>query len=128
MLNEVLREAQTTTPTPSTTFVPAADILETADGYELHLALPGVAKEAISLDFQDGQLVVSGSRPASATEGDNVPKLRRVETRFGDFRRTFRLPELVSVSTITAELTDGILRVILPFDTAKITKQHIEVR
>ena len=128
MLNEVLREAQTTTPTPSTTFVPAADILETADGYELHLALPGVAKEAISLDFQDSQLVVSGSRPASATEGDNVPKLRRVETRFGDFRRTFRLPELVSVSTITAELTDGILRVILPFDTAKITKQHIEVR
>ena len=128
MLNEVLRDAQAVTPTPSTAFVPAADILETAAGYELHLALPGVAKEAVSIDFQDGQLVVTGSRPAPATEGDDVPKLRRVETRFGEFRRAFRLPETVNVKAITAELTDGLLRLMLPFDTEKVTKQHIEVR
>jgi HSP20 family protein len=129
LLNEVLRDAQpAAAPQPSTSFVPAADIFETAAGYELHLALPGVAKEAVSLDFQEGQLVVAGSRPAPATEGDDAPKLRRVETRFGDFSRTFRLPETVNVKAITAELTDGLLRVVLPFDTEKVTKQHIEVR
>jgi HSP20 family protein len=125
LLNEVLRDAQpAAAPQPSTSFVPAADIFETAAGYELHLALPGVAKEAVSLDFQEGQLVVAGSRPAPATEGDDAPKLRRIETRFG----TFRLPETVNVKAITAELTDGLLRVVLPFDTEKVTKQHIEVR
>jgi HSP20 family protein len=124
LLNEVLRDAQpAAAPQPSTSFVPAADIFETAAGYELHLALPGVAKEAVSLDFQEGQLVVAGSRPAPATEGDDAPKLRRVETRFGDFSRTFRLPETVNVKAITAELTDGLLRVVLPFDTEKVTKQ-----
>jgi HSP20 family protein len=128
MLSELLRDAQPTTPQPSTSFVPAADIFETAQGFELHLALPGVAKDAVSIDFQDNQLVVAGSRPAPATEGENAPKLRRVETRFGDFRRTFRLPETVNVKGITAELTDGLLRVTLPFDTEKVTKQHIEVR
>lgn len=128
MLNEVLRDAQPTTPQFSTSFVPAADIFETAAGYELHLALPGVAKEAVSLDFQEGQLVVAGSRPAPATEGEAAPQARRVETRFGDFRRTFRLPETVNVKGISAELTDGLLRVTLPFDTEKTTKQHIEVR
>jgi HSP20 family protein len=128
MLNELLRDAQPTTPQPSTKFVPAADIIETAAGYELHLALPGVAKEAVSLDFVDGQLVVSGNRPAPATEGENAPKLRRIETRFGEFSRTFRLPETVNVRAISAELTDGLLRVTLPFDTDKVTKQHIEVR
>jgi HSP20 family protein len=128
MLNELLRNAQPATPQPSTSFVPAADILETAQGFELHLALPGVAKEAVSIDFQDNQLIVTGSRPAPATEGENAPKLRRLETRFGEFRRTFRLPESVSVKNITAELTDGILRVQLPFDAEKVTKQHIEVR
>ena len=128
LLNEVLRDAQPAAPQPSTSFVPAADIFETAAGYELHLALPGVAKEAVSLDFQEGQLVVAGSRPAPATEGEEAPKLRRVETRFGEFSRTFRLPETVNVKGITAELTDGLLRVVLPFDTEKVTKQHIEVR
>lgn len=128
MLNELLRDAQPTTPSPSTSFVPAADIFETAAGYELHLALPGVAKDAVSIDFQDGQLVVKGSRPAPATEGDEAPKLRRVETRFGEFSRSFRLPETVNVKNISAELADGLLRVTLPFDTEKVTKQHIEVR
>ncbi|TDN38371.1 Hsp20/alpha crystallin family protein [Hymenobacter sp. UV11] len=128
LLNELLRDAQPTTPTPSTSFVPAADIFETAAGYELHLALPGVAKDAVTIDFQEGQLVVTGRRPAPATEGDNVPQLRRVETRFGEFRRAFRLPETVNVKSISAELTDGLLRVTLPFDTEKVTKQHIEVR
>jgi HSP20 family protein len=128
MLNELLRDAQPTTPSPSTSFVPAADIFETAAGYELHIALPGVAKDAVSIDFQDGQLVVKGSRPAPATEGDEAPKLRRVETRFGEFSRSFRLPETVNVKNISAELADGLLRVTLPFDTEKVTKQHIEVR
>lgn len=128
MLSELLRDAQPTTPQPSTSFVPAADIFETAQGFELHLALPGVAKDAVSIDFQDNQLVVAGSRPAPNTEGENASNLRRVETRFGDFRRTFRLPETVNVKGITAELTDGLLRVTLPFDTEKVTKQHIEVR
>lgn len=128
MLNEVLRDAQPATPQPSASFVPAADIFETATGYELHLALPGVAKDAVAIDFQEGQLVVSGNRPAPATEGEDAPKLRRVETRFGEFNRTFRLPETVNVKAISAELTDGLLRVTLPFDTEKVTKQHIEVR
>lgn len=128
LLNEVLRDAQPAAPQVSTSFVPAADIFETAQGFELHLALPGVAKEAVSLDFQDNQLVVAGTRPAPATEGDEAPKLRRVETRFGEFSRTFRLPETVNVKAITAELADGLLRITLPFDTEKVTKQHIEVR
>ena len=128
LLNEVLRGAQPTTPQPSTSFVPAADIFETAAGYELHLALPGVAKDAVTIDFQEGQLVVSGTRPAPATEGENAPNLRRVETRFGAFSRTFRLPETVNVKAISAEMVDGLLRVTLPFDAEKVTKQHIEVR
>lgn len=128
LLTELLRDAQPATPQPSATFVPAADIFETTQGFELHLALPGVAKDAVSIDFQDNQLVVTGNRPAPATEGENVPQLRRVETRFGEFRRAFRLPETVNVKGISAEMNDGLLRVTLPFDTEKVTKQHIEVR
>ena len=155
LLADMLREPQVVPaaqPTPA--FVPATDVLETATGFELHLALPGAKKEAVSIEFLDGQLVVSGSRPypaealkkaaATATEApaenpENtaavltpeapaVPVFRRTETNYGSFSRSFRLPDTVNVKAIGAELTDGVLRVTLPFDTEKVTKQHIEIR
>jgi len=145
LLGQMLRETGGTQPAPS--FVPAADIVETAQGFELHLALPGVKKDAVKIEFLDGQLVVSGERlnPFAATKGatapaaettspegeaatEAAPRFRRTETNFGHFQRSFRLPETVNVKAIGAELTDGILRVTLPFDTDKVTKQTIEVR
>lgn len=154
MLADMLREPQTAVAQSVSTFVPAADILENAGGFELHLALPGVKKEAITLDFLDGQLLVSGSRPSPAAvakeaattateaaaptnehtpavispEAPAAPKFRRVETSYGHFARTFRLPETVNVKAIAAEFVDGILRITLPFDTEKVTAQHIEIR
>ena len=153
MLADMLREPQAPAAQPTPAFSPATDVLETATGFELHLALPGVKKEAVSIEFLDGQLVVSGSRPnpadaakeaaATATEAAETPentpavvapeapaapKFRRVETSYGAFSRSFRLPDTVNVKAIGAELTDGILRVTLPFDTEKVTKQHIEIR
>lgn len=154
MLADMLREPQAPTNQPTPAFAPAADVLETAIGFELHLALPGLKKEAINIEFLDGQLVISGNRPnpadavkeaaATATEAPAetlantpavvtpetpaAPKFRRIETNYGSFSRSFRLPDTVNVKAIGAELADGILRVTLPFDTDKVTKQHIEIR
>jgi|GEM_PF-558226 len=156
MLSEMLRDTLPAGSQPATSFVPATDILESAQGFELHLALPGVKKEAVKIEFLDGQLVISGERPnpnaaakeaaASATEAsegeenkdnkpvvvnneaEQAPRFRRTETNFGSFQRSFRLPDTVNVKAIAAEMNDGILRVTLPFDTEKVTKQVIEIR
>ena len=150
MLADMLRDPQpAVTPQSTPAFTPATDILETAAGFELHLALPGVKKEAVSIDFLDGQLVISGSRPTLATaakeaaataaqanvdeenttaETAATSRFRRIETNYGSFSRSFRLPDSVDVKAIGAELTDGILRLTLPFDTDKVTKQHIAIR
>lgn len=127
LLNEMLRDTLPTVTEPVKSFVPAADILESENGFELHLAVPGVVKEDVKIDFQEGHLVISGERKAPAAE-ENAPKFRRVETGYGSFTRSFRLPETVDVTAINAQLTDGILRVVLPFDSKKVTKHHIEVR
>lgn len=127
VLNEMLRETLPGVSQPGKAFVPAADVLEGEQGFEIQLSLPGVAKDAVRIDFQDGQLVISGERLAPAAE-ENGPKFRRVETGYGSFTRSFRLPDTVDVTAIEAQLTDGILRVTLPFDSKKVTKHHIEVR
>lgn len=152
MLAEMLREPQAPATQPAPAFVPATDVLETATGFELYLALPGVKKAAVSIELLDGHLVVSGNRPnpaakeaaatatkASAEATDTTlavvtpevpaaPTFRRIETSYGHFSRSFRLPNTVNVKAIEAEFVDGILRVVLPFDTEKVTKQHIVIR
>ena len=65
--------------------------------------------------------MVSPEAPAAPTFPPHRNQLRC-------FSRSFRLPDTVNVKAIGAELTDGILRVTLPFDTEKVTKQHIEIR
>ncbi|WP_165903763.1 Hsp20/alpha crystallin family protein [Hymenobacter gummosus] len=114
--------------TPNTGFHPAADVLETATGFELQLTLPGVAKEALTIDVQEGTLTVNGERKAPVTEGENAVKVRRAESSYGTFSRKFRLPDTVNQNAIQAEMTDGVLRLTLPFDTDKTTKRQIEVR
>ena len=56
-----------------------------------------------------------------------MPIFRRTETNCDRFRRNFRLPDTVNVKAIGAELTDGILRATLPFDTGTVTRQHVEI-
>lgn len=127
VLNEMLRDSLPTATKPTESFVPAADVLETESGFELQVALPGVAKENVTINFQEGQLVVSGQRQVpAATEGG--PKFRRSETGYGSFSRSFRLPDTVDATAIDAQLQDGILRVTLPLDVKKTSRHHIEVR
>jgi len=134
MLAGMLRDPQPAAARPAPVFTPAADILETAQGFELHLALPGVKKEAVSIELLEGQLVISGDRPAPAATGAVVSEVpaallsHRTETSYGAFARSFRLPETVNAKAIVAELADGVLRLTLPFDTEKVTKQYIAIR
>ncbi|MBT9391946.1 Hsp20/alpha crystallin family protein [Hymenobacter sp. NST-14] len=127
VLNEMLRDTLPAHNKPAESFHPAADVLESAEGFHLNLVLPGVAKEDVKIDFQDGQLTVSGERKAPEAS-DEAPRFRRVESGYGKFSRTFRLPDTVDVTAIEAELTNGILHLTLPFDSKKVTKHQIAVR
>ncbi|MBX0291154.1 Hsp20/alpha crystallin family protein [Hymenobacter sp. HSC-4F20] len=127
VLNEMLRDTLPTQTAPSHSFIPQADIVELEQGFELHLMLPGVAKENVKIDFHEGKLTVTGERKAPEAV-ENGPKFRRVESGYGSFTRTFRLPDTVDVTAIDAQLQDGVLRLALPFDSKKVTKHQIEVR
>ncbi|GAA4376999.1 Hsp20/alpha crystallin family protein [Hymenobacter koreensis] len=128
MFNHLLNDSLPGTNRPSGGFVPAADVLETANGFELLLTLPGVPKDSLTIDVQQGTLTVSGERKAPVIEGENGPKVRRMESSYGTFSRQFRLPENINGKAVEAELTDGVLRLVLPFDAEKTARYQIEVR
>ena len=85
---------------------PAADISETDEAYLIELDLPSVPRDAINVTVKDGVLTVSGERK-SESNGD--ARRHRVERRYGEFFRSFRLPEDVDDNSIAATVKDGSL-------------------
>ena len=104
---------------------PSADIVENDNEYLIKADLPEVKKEDIDIRVENGVLTLAGERRVEkSTDGE---KEHRRETFYGRFARSFSLPEDVDVDKISAECSDGVLKVHLPKSDAKKPKS-IEVQ
>ena len=91
---------------------PAVDVAEYPDETVVVAEVPGVRKEDVKLSLHDGVLTISGVRKAVQIP-ENSSWLRN-ETASGEFSRTIELPHEVKAHAIAAELSNGLLRVVLP--------------
>ena len=106
-------------------FVPKVDVFETEKAYELHLSVPGIKKEDFKIDLNENRLTVSGERKFSKEKKEN--NLYVVESQYGNFARSFNLPENVDSGKITAAYNNGILEITVPKDEKKALKTSIKV-
>lgn len=90
-------------------WVPAVDVWETEQALVYSFDLPGVKKDDVSLEFDEGALTVTAERKPTGELSDD--KYFRVERRFGTFSRTVALPQGVGEDAISADLRDGVLEV-----------------
>lgn len=105
-------------------FIPNVDIIESDKNYEISVSLPGVEKNDIKVDVEKNVLTISGSRNLK-TE-DETRKYKSIETHFGSFKRSFKLPEDVNTDDIKAEYKNGILNLEIPKN--EITKKSISIK
>jgi len=97
---------------PETGWTPRVDLSETEDAYHIHLDLPGVEKDDVDINLQDGTLTIRGERKEQAREeGTNTV---RVERSFGQFFRSFTLPQTIKQDAIRATYDNGVLAVEVP--------------
>lgn len=106
-------------------FVPKVDIVETDKAYEVQVAVPGLSKEDFKIDLNDNFLTISGERKFSKERKEAT--LHVVETQYGNFSRSFSLPENIDAAKIEAKYNNGILEISLPKDEKKIVKTTIKV-
>lgn len=92
-------------------WVPSVDLHETEDRYVVTAELPGIAREDIAIQVQDGRLTLSGARRGSSVACE---QFHRVERGHGAFSRTFQLPLPIAADAISADLRDGVLTVVVP--------------
>lgn len=91
--------------------IPAYDFKQAGDAYGLEVFVPGVAKDAVEIQVEQGELVITARRRWKAPEG--WTELFR-ETGDVDYRLSVELNDSIDASKINAELQDGVLRVTLP--------------
>lgn len=94
------------------TLAPPADVLETAEAYEVSLDLPGLKPEAISVKLEGDTLTITAER-TQAEPGEKAGYLRS-ERSFGQYQRAFVLGDEVDGSKPEAKYEQGVLTVRLP--------------
>jgi HSP20 family protein len=106
--------------------VPAVNISETENEYQVELAAPGLKKEDFKVNVDKNILTVSAENKA---EKDEAKKFNRVEYSYSTFTRSFTLPELVDHAKIGAEYADGILKItIAKKEEAKLLSREITIK
>lgn len=104
-------------------FTPAVDIWENENEFTILANMPGVGKDGVTVDYEEGELKIYGR--AENPIGENATALLN-EFSSGDYSRVFRIPEVIDPEKIGAVIRDGVLRVTLP-KSEKLRARKIEI-
>ncbi|KAJ4780276.1 hypothetical protein LUZ62_064533 [Rhynchospora pubera] len=112
-----LRSLSTTNDTDA--FINARiDWKETPEAHVFKADLPGVKKEEVKVEVEEGRVLkISGDRSQEKEEKND--KWHRVERSSGKFLRSFRLPDNAKVDQVKAAIENGVLTVTVPKEEVK---------
>lgn len=94
------------------TTLPAANIKETDKSFIIELAVPGKEKSDFNIELNNNILSISSEiKKEDEVKGE---KYTRREYFYGEFKRSFTLPEDIVAEKISAEYTNGELIITIP--------------
>ncbi|KAI3458634.1 hypothetical protein Pfo_015297 [Paulownia fortunei] len=89
------------------------DWRETPEAHVFKADLPGLKKEEVKVEVEDGRILqISGER--SKEQEEKTDTWHRVERSSGKFLRRFRLPENAKMDQVKATMDNGVLTVVVP--------------
>lgn len=112
---------------------PMVDVHEDDDSFQVDAEIPGVRKEDLKINFQDGILTISGERTYDREQKEGNGENRkgvschRMERFYGKFYRSFSFPSAVAPDAINARFEDGVLHVTVP-KAEQVKPRQIEIR
>lgn len=96
------------------TTIPAVNIKETADSYEVELAAPGMTKKDFKVELDGNKLTISSEKSNQSESGDNEKYSLR-EFSYQSFQRTFNLQkDVMDIEKIEAKYEHGLLHLVIP--------------
>ncbi len=115
------------TPAEGMGWMPAIDVYERDDAYEIKTELPGMDKEDIDVSITGDTVTISGERKSEESKkGENY---LRSEMAYGKFYRQVTLPTELDSAKAKARYENGMLTIEVPkTEGAKAKKVEINVK
>jgi len=96
------------------TTIPAVNIKETNDNYEVEVAAPGMTKKDFKVQLDGNTLTITSEKSTNHEDDKNV-KYNIREFSYQSFARTFTLQkEVMDTERIEAKYEDGVLHLLIP--------------
>lgn len=102
--------------------VPEVDILENEDEILLYVDLPGVTRENLTIQIDNGKMTLTGIRRLNIEGAATWEEFSDAE-----YHRVFSVPQSIDVANISAELHDGVLQLHLAKSPA-VKPKKIEIK
>jgi len=103
------------------------DTEETDTAYVVRADMPGVNRENLQVNVENGYLNISAERSDSRTEENKDKNYYYSERSFGSFRRSFALPRNVNDEDVKATYNDGVLTVTIAKREGSSSGRHIKI-
>jgi HSP20 family molecular chaperone IbpA len=103
---------------------PPVDVIEDSGGITLYADLPGVSRDKLGLDVASDTLTIDAETDISVPEGLSSS---HTEVGLARFRRVFTLSKELDTAAITAELSQGVLKLRIP-KAAHAQPRRIEIQ
>jgi HSP20 family protein len=122
--NRDLAELSRSNFSPTGTTIPAVNIKETKDAFEVEMAAPGMTKKDFTLELEDNRLTITAEKKSHNEVKEEDRHIRR-EFSYQSFERSFTLPkEVVDGDKIKARYEDGMLHLLIPKKEEAKNKPH----
>ena len=96
------------------TTIPAVNVKETAESFEVEMAAPGMKKEDFKVELNNNILSISSEQKQEHEEKNNE-RFTRKEFSYQSFHRSFQLSrEAVDADNIQAKYENGVLHLVIP--------------
>ncbi|WP_037319638.1 Hsp20/alpha crystallin family protein [Salegentibacter sp. Hel_I_6] len=96
------------------TSIPAVNIQETEDGFNVEVAAPGKTKEDFNIELDNDVLTISSEDKKEKETTEKNGRYTRKEFSYSTFKRAFSLPDSVDSEKISAVYNNGVLEITLP--------------
>ena len=96
---------------------PAVNIKETENDFQIEIAAPGMTKDDFAIRVDNEELVIALEKKHEHKDEKKHENYLRREFSYTSYHQAFTLPENIDVENIKANMTNGVLGIVLPKKT-----------